>query len=194
MEPRNNKIYLIVTIILVFIVSGYIYFDNEMRYDINESPKKYILKIEAQQKEYIDFIRKYIKPEKLSNFLNIDEIHFSFICEYESGEKSLDWFKRECYKEMFYQMFDKNRKNYDDCPVTKEFANKYGANLFEYFNFQNVHDSEISCRISDKNKTIVVTEMGDFNLGEPGYIYYHHFHYILDDEGNVDDVIFDYTE
>lgn len=69
-----------------------------------------------------------------------------------------------------------------------------GIICLRYFRFNDVNDSSIDCGISDIDKTLKITEAGDFNVGEPGYINYHHFHYILDDDGNVDDIIFDYTE
>lgn len=192
MKKKCFIIVLILASILAALV--YVFLLRKHNYNINEPPKKYILKTETQQKEYIDFIKSYIKPAKLGGFLNVERIHFSFINEYDTGTASLEWFTYEAYKELFYQMFDKNRTSYNDCPVTNSFVEKFDKNLFEYFNFINVEDCDIGCLLFDDEKRIEITEAGNYNLGEPGYILYHHFHYTLDDEGNVDDVIFDYTE
>lgn len=180
-------------VIFILIIVG-IYFLKNMRFDINRSPSEYKLDMAENKGKYVEHIKKYIKPEKLCNFLNIEHIDFFYIEEYNTGNDALEWFKYEAYTELFYQMFDKNRNGYDDCPVTENFKNKFGRNLFEYFKFNNIEDSAIDCGISDKEKTLRVTEAGDFTVGEPGYIYYHHFHYTLDDEGNIDDIIFDYKE
>lgn len=189
-----KKKYIIILLIAIAISIFCVFYICKKHYDITEPPKKYVLKTDSEQKKYVSFIKNYIKPKKLGNFLNIKRIHFSFINEYENGNDALEWFKYEGYKELFYQMFDKKRNGYNDCPVTDNFKNKFVNNLFKYFKFEDVDDSEINCILSIDDKKIEITEMGDFNLGEPGYIFYHHFHYVLDDEGNVDDVIFDYTE
>ena len=44
------------------------------------------------------------------------------------------------------------------------------------------------------NKEIIVEAYGNFKNTESTYWTTHHFHYTLDDEGNVDDIVFDHTD
>lgn len=185
---------IVTAIIMIIVIALLIILKFLKKYDLSNSPSVYNLNTEYKKGKYINIISKEIYPEKLRNFLNVKRIPFSIVDEYNSGFDSISFFKYEAYTELFNQLFDKNRNDYEDCPVTNNFKSKFGNNLFEYFKLNDYNDSDVDCGISDKEKTLRVTEAGDFNLGEPGYIFYHHFHYVLDDEGNVDDVIFDYTE
>lgn len=186
------RILLITTFIII--ASAFIVAKNKINYDINESPSKYSLSSVRERTDYTNFIKKYLKPSKLNNFLNVQKIHYEVVKEYASGTGALNWFKYEAYSELFYQLFDKNRNNFDDCPVTDDFKKKFDKNLFIYFNLVDSNDSLVDCHVDRQDLTLDVDEAGDFIAGEPGYIYYHHFHYTLDEEGNVDDIIFDYTE
>ncbi len=181
-------------IVMAIIVYFFIVRNNEVSYDINEPPSKYALSTIDEKTNYTNFIKKYLKPDKLSNFLNVQRIHYEIIKKYDIGSDALNWFRYEAYTELFYQLFDKNRSSFDDCPVTSNFKVKFDKNLFKYFKLNDADDGTVSCGIDIDNMVLNVEEAGDFVAGEPGYIYYHHFHYILDEEGNVDDVIFDYTE
>ena len=95
---------------------------------------------------------------------------------------------------LFMSMFDKERTNFDDCPVTNNFKEKFTENLLKYFNLIESDDCESNCLLNREDKEITVEVYGNFKNTEPTYWITHHFHYTLDDEGNVDDVIFDYTE
>lgn len=186
------RILLITTFIII--ASAFIVAKNRINYDINESPSKYSLSSVRERTDYTNFIKKYLKPSKLNNFLNVQKIHYEVVKKYASGIGALNWFKYEAYTELFYQLFDKNRNNFDDCPLSSNFKLKFKNNLFDYFNLNDVADCTVSCGIDMKNNVLNIEEAGDFVVGEPGYIFYHHFHYVLDDEGNIDDVILDYTE
>lgn len=189
---NKKKILIIFLILVLLVIAAYVV--KKHQFDVNKSPADYNLNTMKNKSKYLEFVKKYIEPKKLGNFLNVEYVDFFQVEKYDSGIDSLKWFQYEAYTELFNQMFDKNRKGFDDCPVSEKYKNKFGNNLFEYFKFSNVSDSSIDCGITTKDKILDVTEAGDFNLGEPGYVYYHHFHYVLDDEGNVDDIIFDYTE
>lgn len=186
------RILLITTFIII--ASAFIVAKNRINYDINESPSKYSLSSVRERTNYTNFIKKYLTPSKLNNFLNVQKIHYEVVKKYASGIGALNWFKYEAYTELFYQLFDKNRNNFDDCPVTENFKQKFKPNVFHYYKFNDAEDSSVNCGIDDDALQLSVNEAGDFIAGEPGYIYYHHFHYTLDEEGNVDDIIFDYTE
>lgn len=133
-------------------------------------------------------------PQKLAKFVNYNELHIQGYNDKADGFTILNQMKFNGYTNMFDSLFDKNRIDFDDCAVTNGFKKKFKPNLFYYFKFNDAEDSSINCGVDDDALLLDVTEAGNFEVGEPGYIFYHHFHYILDEEGNVDDVIFDYTE
>ena len=164
------------------------------KYSIDDDIRNLNLKTELDKKIYYATIINYIEPKKLSNFVNYTDMNLTGYSDKANGYTILDDIKYEAYRNLFVKMFDKNKKNFDDCPVTKNFTNKFNDNLFKFFKFENKEDSFVSCSIDRQNFILDVTEAGDFVAGEPNYIFYHHFHYILDDEGNVDDIIYDYTE
>ena len=90
--------------------------------------------------------------------------------------------------------FSNNQINFDECPVTKKFKEKFNDNLLNYFNLNESEDCGSMCSLNRKDKEIIVEVYGNFKNTEPTYWTTHHFHYTLDDEGNVDDVVFDYTD
>ena len=90
-------------------------------------------------------------------------------------------------------MFDKERKGFDDCPVTQKFKDKFKTNLLEHFNLIISDDCESDCLLNIEEQKLEVEVYGEFENTEPTYTKTYHFHYTLDDEGNVDDVIFDNT-
>ena len=94
------------------------------------------------------------------------------------------------YECLFKSMFDKTRTNFDDCPVTENFKNKFNTNLMQYFNLIESED----CLLNREDENITIEVFGNFKNTEPTYWTTHHFKYTLDDEGNVDDIIFEYTE
>lgn len=55
-------------------------------------------------------------------------------------------------------------------------------------------DCESNCLLNNEERYLTVEVYGNFKNTEPTYQMTHHFKYTLDEEGNVDDIIFDYTE
>lgn len=98
------------------------------------------------------------------------------------------------YEILFNSMFDRERTNFDDCPVTEKFKQKFNINLLEHFDLIESDDCKSICSLYIENKQLVVEVYGNFKNTEPTYWTTHHFNYTLDKEGNVDDVIFNYTE
>ena len=67
----------------------------------------------------------------------------------------------------------------------------------DYISFSQYNDTATGHSIKNqmiKDKEIIVEVYGNFKNTEPTSWTKHHFHYALDEEGNVDDVVFDYTD
>ena len=105
--------------------------------------------------------------------------------------------KFKAYKMMFVSLFDKSRTNFSDCPVSDNFKNKFNVNLIDYFNLYAADDYNVNCNLDMENKNFTIEIYGiegySENL-EPNYSNTYNFHYALDDEGNVDDIILIETE
>ena len=192
MKKKSKLVYFILVIGIIIVICPI--WKLNKSYDINASIKSVKINNSEELKKYHGFLLKYISPKKLANFSNYNDISVVGYTEKANGYTVLDDMKYDAYRRMFNRMFDKDRENFDDCPVTDSFKKKFNTNLFKYFDLKNSDSSLVDSSLDKENKTLDVTEAGDFVAGEPGYIYYHHFHYVLDEEGNVDDVIFDYTE
>ena len=164
------------------------------KYNIEDSVKSIEMSNDEEYKRYLKFIRQYISPAKLVNFVDFRDLYLGDYNEKATGHTVLRQMKFYAYKELFNELFNRERTNFDDCPVTENFKQKFKPNVFHYYKFNDVEDSSVNCGIDDDALQLSVNEAGDFIAGEPGYIYYHHFHYTLDGEGNVDDIMFDYTE
>ena len=195
---KNVKIIILIIItilitLIAFIVYKYRkYYISQYKYGIGEAISSYDLK--NNREEYIDYLKGFIEPEKLKSFVYNDYITFSQYKDTATGYTIKNQMEFKAYKSLFMSMFDKERVNFEDCPVTENFKEKFNTNLLNYFNLVESEDCESDCLLNREDKEITVEIYGNFKNTEPTYWTTHHFHYTLDDEGNVDDVVFDYTE
>ena len=127
-------------------------------------------------------------------FIDILYVNYERYKENATGKVVKNQMEFLGYKFLFNSMFDKERKDYDDCPVTDNFKKKFDKNLLYYFNLNESEDCESMCLLYRKDKEIIVEVYGNFKNTEPTFWTKHHFHYTLDDEGNVDDIVFDHTD
>lgn len=190
---KNKKVLLIlfailaIYIVLLFVMKKSIY-DIEkvvVEYDISNDKIKY---------EYLDYLKKQLNPQKLSNFIDNDYIYLENYNKNANGYSVIREMTVEGYSNLFNSMFDKERTNFDDCPVTERFRKKFDNNLSSCFGLMNEDDAQINCTLDYNERKIELKEYSNFKNFEPTSIYNYYFHYTLDSEGNVDDVIFDYTE
>ena len=194
---ENNKrltnilIIVLVIIILVFVIC-FLFKKSSREYDIGKPFSNYNL--ERYRDDYLESIKAHIQPPKLRTFIDNDYITFSQYKESATGNAIKNQMIFKGYKMLFTSLFDKERTNFDDCPVTNSFKEKYNTNLLYYYGLNASDDCDIICSLDYDEKTIVIEVYGDLKNTEPTYWKTHHFHYTLDSEGNVDDVIFDYTE
>ena len=190
----NKQIFCIILVIsIITILLGYFYLHKD-KYDYNKPIMTYKLNKPENKNKYLDNLKKDIKPTKIKNFVDNRYVSISAFDESATGEDILQLMYFMGYKMLFMSMFDKERVDFEDCPVTENFKEKFNTNLLNYFNLVESEDCESNCLLNREDKEITVEVYGNFKNTEPTYWTTHHFHYTLDDEGNVDDVVFDYTE
>ena len=192
---KNKRIIIIgFIIVLISIILFMLHKKNENNYDINTELGKYDLNNKAIEYDYLNYLKSTIYPIKLRKFIDILYVNYERYKENATGKVVKNQMEFLGYKFLFNSMFDKERKNYDDCPVTDNFKKKFDKNLLYYFNLNESEDCGSMCSLNQKDKEIIVEVYGNFKNTEPTYWTTHHFHYTLDDEGNVDDVVFDHTD
>ncbi|MBO6119646.1 MAG: hypothetical protein J6P02_04210 [Lachnospiraceae bacterium] len=191
---KKSFIIFVIIIILLLIVVGYGVLKCKKKYDISRTIDSYNLQNYEQVNEYIEYIKAFVKPEKLKSFVYNDYITLSQYNDAATGYTVKNQMEFKAYKMLFTSMFDKTRTNFDDCPVTENFTNKFKTNLLEHFDLIESEDCESNCLLDRDKQEIKVEVYGNFKNTEPTYWTNHYFNYTLDDEGNVDNVIFNYTE
>ncbi len=192
---NNKKLFLtIIVIVMMFLLIFMIYKKSNNRFDINNSLGNYNLNDDKVKEEYLNYIKETIYPIKLRQFINNLYINHEQYKNTATGDVIKNQMEFIGYKMLFMSMFDKTRINFDDCPVTEKFKEKFNTNLLEYFNLIASEDCESNCLLNRDKQEVAVEVYGNFENTEPTYQNTHHFHYTLDSDGNVDDVIFDYTE
>ena len=192
---KNKRIIIIgFIIVLISIILFMLHKKNENNYDINTELGKYDLNNEAIEYDYLNYLKSTIYPIKLRKFIDILYVNYERYKENATGKVVKNQMEFLGYKFLFNSMFDKERTNFDDCPVTDNFKKKFDKNLLYYFNLNESEDCESMCLLYRKDKEIIVEVYGNFKNTEPTFWTKHHFHYTLDDEGNVDDIVFDHTD
>ena len=191
---KRRNIMTATIIILIVVAILIIYKFNNLNYNIDNKVLNYNLTNKNDRDAYIDYLKNYVYPEKLRSFVNNDYINFDQYTNEADGNIVVEQLEFNGYKRLFNSMFDKDRTNFDDCPVTEKFKEKFKTNLFDYYNLSKSEDCQKICSLYRQEKDIKVEVYGNFKNTEPTYWTTHHFKYTLDKDGNVDDVTFDYTE
>ena len=190
MKNRKIKIFILIVIGLALLTVCLLK-QNKSKFNINESFKIYNLNSRVEKDKYIEYLKEYIKPEQLRLFINNDYINFSQYTNEASGNVIIKQLEFNAYKRLFNSLFDKERIDFNDCPVTNSFKIKFKENLLKYFGLIESEDCESNCMLYQDENKIDLEVYGNFENTEPIYWKTYHFHYTLDSEGNVDDVIFD---
>ena len=192
---NNKKLFLtIIVIVMMFLLIFMIYKKSNNKFDINNSLGNYNLNDDKVKEEYLNYIKETIYPIKLRQFINNLYINHEQYKNTATGDVIKNQMEFIGYKMLFMSMFNKSRTNFDDCPVTEKFKEKFNTNLLEYFNLIASEDCESNCLLNRDKQEITVEVYGNFENTEPTYQNTHHFHYTIDSDGNVDDVVFDYTD
>ena len=188
----RTKYKIMITIIIILLALSFILKTMIFRYDINLPIKNYNINNESDS--YLNYLKKYIRPSKLSKFIKNEYIYLDDYYEDTTSNDVIIELYYEAYENLFIYLFNKGTINFDDCPVTDNFKKKYKIDLLDYFNLKESEDCNSNYLLNSEKKEVVVEVYGNFKNTEPTYWKTHHFHYTLDSDGNVDDVIFDYTE
>ena len=192
---KKDKLKIVMVIGLVIIIAIMILLSKKQKnYNLEDRIEKYDLNVYQNKEKLIDYLKQDIKPVKIRNFIDSKYVSTSVFNEDATIKDVLQLTNMIGYKMLFKSMFDKTRINFDDCPVTEKFKEKFNTNLLEYFNLIASEDCESNCMLNREKQEITVEVYGNFENTEPTYQNTHHFHYTLDSDGNVDDVVFDYTE
>ena len=191
MKKSKSICLIIVMFLLVIIVL--IVIKNNKKYSFDKSIIEYEIKNEKIKKEYLDYIKGYIKPDKLKKFIDYDYVNLYGYNNSANGKEALREMEVEGYLSLFNSLFDKNRVDFEDCPVTNGFKEKFRENLLKHFNLIESDDSIGICMFDYDENDIELNVYSNFENTEPTSVNTYHFHYTLDSEGNVDDVILDNT-
>lgn len=190
---KNKKVLLILFAILaIYIVLLFVM--KKSIYDIDKAVVEYDISNDKIKYEYLDYLKKQLNPQKLSNFIDNDYIYLENYNKSANGYSVIREMTVEGYSNLFISMFDKERVNFDDCPVTEKFRKKFNNNLSSYFGLMNEDDAQINCILDYNESKIELKEYSNFKNFEPTSIYNYFFHYTIDSEGNVDDIILDNTD
>lgn len=188
---KNRKIVLSIIVLFILALVFFVYKKNN-KYNINAKIREYNLTKEKDQ--YLNYLKNFIKPVKLQNFINNGYINLSLYTNEASGNDVMAELYFEGYENLMTHLFDKKVEEFSDCPVTESFKSKFKTNLLSNFNIQESEDCEVNCMLNFEDNSVAVEVYGNFKNTEPTYWTTHHFKYTLDKDGNVDDVTFDYTE
>lgn len=190
----KNKYIMIIMVILILLIGFIVTVKESNKYNINKPIRSYDLLNVKVKNDYLEFLKQNIYPEKIRKFIDNDFVPTSLLNDFDTGNEMIDLMKFNGYKYLFKSLFDKNRIDFDDCPVTETFKKGFNTNLFNYFNLEVSDDSTVNCMLNYEDNSVAVEVYGNFKNTEPTYWTTHHFKYTLDKDGNVDDVTFDYTE
>lgn len=162
--------------------------DSEtLNFDINKSPMLY----KDNEVDYIRFLTKYILPNKLANFVDVNWYSSTFYKDYKNGYEVIEYeIKYQAYGNLFIHLFEKDMLNFDDCPVTDTFKSKFKDGVYDYFklddNFEYLFDS-----LLDNNMFRIVASSYELREDlEPKFRYRINYEYKLDNDGNLDDIVF----
>ena len=190
---KNKKVLLILfAILVIYIVLLFVM--KKSIYDIEKAVVEYDISNDKIKYEYLDYLKKQLNPQKLSNFIDNDYIYLENYNKNANGYSVIREMTVEGYSNLFISMFDKERVNFDDCPVTEKFREKFNNNLSSFFGLMNEDDAQINCILDYNESKIELKEYSNFKNFEPTSIYNYFFHYTIDSEGNVDDIILDNTD
>ena len=190
---KNKRVLLVLFAILaIYIVLSFVM--KKSIYDIEKAVVEYDISNDKIKYEYLDYLKKQLNPQKLSNFIDNDYIYLENYNKNANGYSVIREMTVEGYSNLFISMFDKERVNFDDCPVTEKFREKFNNNLSSYFGLMNEDDAQINCILDYNESKIELKEYSNFKNFEPTSIYNYFFHYTIDSEGNVDDIILDNTD
>ena len=189
----NKKALKVISIALLLIIIGSLLFittKKSFKYTMETQIAN--VNIVKEKNNYLEYLKQFVKPNKLQKFINNGYINLSSYKETATGADVIWELYYEAYDNLFISMFNKSRTDFNDCPVTDNFKTKFSTNLIDYFNLYASENYNVNCSLDIENKDFTIEIYGiegySENL-EPNYSSTYNFHYTLDDERNVDDII-----
>lgn len=189
----NKKALKVISVALLLIIIGSLLFittKKSFKYTMETQIAN--VNIVKEKNNYLEYLKQFVKPNKLQKFINNGYINLSSYKETATGADVIWELYYEAYDNLFISMFNKSRTGFNDCPVTDNFKTKFNTNLIDYFNLYASENYNVNCSLDIENKDFTIEIYGiegySENL-EPNYSNTYYFHYTLDDEGNVDDII-----
>jgi hypothetical protein len=188
---NKKKVILIMVLVVAAAIVAYFFNFTNKSYDIDAPMNKYGFTSSNVSGAYLDSIKKNIYPEKIRKYIVNEYVPTSILRDDATGNEVVELMKLIGYEQMFKSLFDKNRSNFDDCPVTEKFKSKFNANLITFFNIEEKEKADVDCKLNVDKKEFEI-EIQSFdgysaNL-EPNYFRTYHFGYAHDADGNIDDI------
>lgn len=184
---RKKCICIFFLVIIYLLIYFYNSFIKYSKYNINVSPKTYGFEHRFDEKNYLEFIKKNIKPKKLLNFIDLENLYIDDVFQ-NDGITFLNYIKKYGYQNLFNYLFNKNTTTFSNCPCTVDFQKKFTKNLSYEFDLIKTEDTTITCEIDYSFNKLTVYVESNYVVGEPENIDTYTFIYYLDDEGNIDDI------
>ena len=169
--------------------------------DLNKPFSYYHITSDYELHSLIKDISKYLRPKKLQNYVDYDLYSLKYFDwnKINNMNEILINMPKGTYANLLEQLLY-NQVNYDEAPLTEHFKEKFKENegiLYDYgieINNQAFHSVEYDY---DKKYFAVETNRGNeyAEVIDRLYIYsqdYHYFNFILDEEGYLDDIVFDH--
>ena len=187
MKEKKQRIVIFITLIIL-ITSIFLLIKKATKYNIKSPVKNYNLRNAKIKNEYLNYLKEKIYPIEIRNFIDNDFVPISILGEEANGETVIYLMKEIGYEILFNSLFDKDRTSFDDCLVSKNFKEKYSKNLLDYYNLKHSNNCVIDCVVNQTKKILIVELYDDFKNTEPTSHKTYHFHYTLDNDGNVDNI------
>lgn len=198
----------IVVIISIIIIVNLIKSDNNLirndeepiaeteKYDFEKTIEELSLKTKEDYLEYLLEIGEKIKPEELSSLANINSnlaanYYNADASKKEDGQKVLANLTAGAYRELLCRVI-RHGEDWSELPLTKHFREKFkpesGVILEkDYIYHEGFHTYVGQFKYSDKLFSVSAESKEKGN-------YRKWYKFILDEEGYLDDVIFDHDE
>ena len=180
--------------------------DAKEEIDLNKSFSYFNITTNDELHGFLKLVGKNLVPSSLSKYIDYEnETGFS-INGYNWDAKNnlyevLDMLSSIAYRNLLKQLLY-NKVNYDEAPLTEHFKEKFDSAkgiLYDYG--LEIGSQEFYWVVCDYEKKyfVVETNKGDEIIEniDKWYIYsqdYHYFNFVLDEEGYLDDIVFDHIK
>lgn len=154
--------------------------------------------------DYVTELSKQLKPIELRELVTIDinyvaDYQRSYYGKQENGKQIFLELQYECYKELLNRVTTPN-SDWTGLPLTENFRNKYNekesvVGRLKYLQHSNYGMSMSGFSLDNKKFAMIYSQWEDNKYGGNEEVeYFDWYNFVLDEEGYLDDVIFDHTE